>query len=69
MDAGTRQKRVEALELIKNKAMDMASQGADSDQVREFITEAKTDLAYELPDEDAFRKAARATLAYKKKKG
>lgn len=49
--------------------MDMASQGADSDQVREFITEAKTDLAYELPDEDAFRKAARATLAYKKKKG
>jgi hypothetical protein len=69
MDAGTRQKRVEALELIKNKAMDMASQGADSGQVRDFITEAKTDLAYELPDEDAFRKAARATLAYKKKKG
>jgi len=69
MDAGTRQKRVEALEAIKNKAMQMAAQGADSDTVRGFVTEAKTDLAYELPDEEAFTKAARATLAYKRKKG
>ena len=68
MDAGTRQKRVEALEAIKNKAMQMAAQGADSDTVRGFVTEAKTDLAYELPDEEAFTKAARATLAYKRKK-
>jgi hypothetical protein len=68
MDAGTRQKRVEALEAIKNKAMQMAADGADSDTVRGFVTEAKTDLAYELPDEEAFTKAARATLAYKRKK-
>jgi hypothetical protein len=69
MDAGTRQKRVEALEAIKNKAMKMAADGADSDTVRSFVTEAKTDLAYELPDEEAFTKAARATLVYKRKKG
>jgi uncharacterized protein YpuA (DUF1002 family) len=69
MDAGTRQKRVEALEAIKNKAMQMAAGGSDSDTVRSFVKEAKTDLAYELPDEEAFTKAARATLAYKRKKG
>ena len=68
MDSGTRQKRVEALEAIKNKAMQMAADGADSGSVRDFVTEAKTDLAYELPDEEAFTKAARATLAYKRKK-
>lgn len=68
MDAGTRQKRVEALEAIKNKAMQMAIDGADSGSVRDFVTNAKVDLAYELPDEEAFTKAARATLAYKRKK-
>ena len=69
MDAGTRQKRVEALETIKNKAMEMAAKGEDSGAVRDFVTDAKTNLAYELPDEEAFTKAARATLAYKRKKG
>ena len=69
MDAGTRQKRVEALEAIKNKAMEMAAKGEDSGSVRNFVTDAKTNLAYELPDEEAFTKAARATLAYKRKKG
>jgi len=69
MDAGTRQKRVEALESIKNKAMEMAAKGADSGTVREFVKDAKVNLAYELPDEEAFTKAARATLAYKRKKG
>jgi uncharacterized protein YpuA (DUF1002 family) len=69
MDAGTRQKRVEALEAIKNKAMEMAAKGEDSGAVRNFVTDAKTNLAYELPDEEAFTKAARATLAYKRKKG
>jgi len=68
MDAGTRQKRVEALEAIKGKAMQMASEGADSGDVRNFISDAKTNLAYELPDEESFTKAARATLAYKRKK-
>jgi uncharacterized protein YpuA (DUF1002 family) len=69
MDAGTRQKRVEALEAIKNKAMDMAVKGHDSLEVRDFVKDAKMSLAYELPDEEAFGKAAKATLAYKRKKG
>jgi hypothetical protein len=69
MDAGTRQQRVEALETIKNKAMDMAGTGKDSLEVRDFVTSAKKELAYELPDEDAFKKAMSATLAYKAKKG
>ena len=69
MDAGQRQKRIEALESIKSKAMEMASNGASSDEVRDFVKDAKINLAYELPDEEAFTKAARATLAYKRKKG
>jgi hypothetical protein len=68
MDAGTRQKRVEALEAIKNKAMDMAVKGSDSLDVRNFVADAKMNLAYELPDEEAFEKARNATLAYKRKK-
>jgi uncharacterized protein YpuA (DUF1002 family) len=66
MDAGTRQKRVEALEAIKNRAMDMATKGHDSLDVRGFVKEAKMNLAYELPDEEAFEKAKAATLAYKR---
>jgi hypothetical protein len=69
MDAGTRQKRVDALEAIKNRAVEMATKGEDSLAVRDFVTSAKKELAYELPDEDAFVKAAKATLAYKTKKG
>lgn len=69
MEAGTRQKRVEALEKIKDKAMQMAQEGKDSFEVRDFVTSAKKELAYELPDEEAFRKAMSATLAYKAKKG
>ena len=69
MDAGTRQKRVEALEAIKNKALERAQAGEDSFTVRDFVTSAKKELAYELPDEDAFKKAMNATLAYKAKKG
>lgn len=69
MDAETRLKRVEALETIKNKALEKAQRGEDSLEVRDFVTSAKKELAYELPDEDAFRKAMNATLAYKAKKG
>ena len=66
MDAGTRQKRVEALESIKNKAVEMAVKGHDSLDVRGFVKDAKMSLAYELPDEEAFEKAKAATLAYKR---
>jgi uncharacterized protein YpuA (DUF1002 family) len=68
MDAGVRQKRVEALEAIKNKALDMAKAGKDSLEVRDFVSEAKKELAYELPDEEAFKKAVNATMAYQRKK-
>jgi acyl carrier protein len=69
MDAGTRQKRVEALEAIKNEALNRAKAGEDSLAVRDFVATAKKELAYELPDEEAFKKAMNATLAYKAKKG
>lgn len=68
MDAGTRQKRIEALEAIKNNALKLAREGRDSLEVRDFVTEAKKELAYELPDEEAFAKAKNATLAYKRAK-
>lgn len=69
MDAGTRQQRVEALEAIKNRALNMAKSGRDALEVRDFVTSAKKELAYELPDEDAFKKAMNATLAYRRSKG
>ena len=69
MDAGTRQKRVEGLEAIKNQALSMAAEGKDSLEVRDFVTSAKKELAYELPDEDAFQKAAKAVIAYRRKQG
>jgi uncharacterized protein YpuA (DUF1002 family) len=68
MDAGVRQKRVEALEAIKDKALGLAKEGRDSLEVRDFVTSAKKELAYELPDEEAFKKAMNATLAYKRSK-
>ena len=69
MDAGTRQKRIEGLEAIKDKAMSMAEEGRDSLEVRDFVTAAKKELAYELPDEEAFQKAAKTVAAYKRKRG
>ena len=68
MDAGTRQKRVEGLEAIKNKALQMAQDGADDTSVRDFVTEGKRRLAFEVPDQEAFDKAVTATLRYKNKK-
>jgi hypothetical protein len=46
MDAGVRQKRVEALEKIKDEALKRAKGGSDSLEVRDFVTEAKKELAY-----------------------
>lgn len=69
MDPQIRAQRVEGLEAIKNKALQMAEKGADSLEVRSFVVDAKKELAYELPDQDAFNKAMKATLAYKAKKG
>jgi len=69
MEVGDRQKKVEGLEAIKGKAMNMAKEGKDSLEVRDFVTNAKKELAYELPDEEAFQKAKAATLAYKRQVG
>jgi hypothetical protein len=69
MDVASRQKKVEGLEAIKGKAMNMAKEGKDSLEVRDFVTNAKKELAYELPDEEAFQKAKAATLAYKQRSG
>ena len=68
MDAGTRQKRVEGLEAIKGRALNMAKEGKDDGEIRNFIDEGKKELAFNLPDEDAFRKAVKAAGKYKKSK-
>lgn len=68
MNIEDKQKKIEGLEAIKDRALIMAREGVDSLGVRDFITEAKTELAYELPDEDAFRKAVTATQRYQRKK-
>ena len=68
MDAGTRQKRVEGLEAIKGKALNMAKKGKTDGEIRDFIDEGKRELAFNLPDEDAFRKAVSAAEKYKKSK-
>ncbi len=68
MEAGLRQKRVEGLEAIKSKALAMTKEGADDGEVRDFITEGKRNLAFELPDQESFDKAVKATLRYKESK-
>ena len=68
MEAGLRQKRIEGLEAIKNKALSMAQEGADDGEVRNFVIEGKKSLAFELPDQEAFDKAVKATLRYKQSK-
>ena len=68
MDVQQRQKQVEALQAIKGRALNMAKEGKDSFEVRNFVDEAQKQLAYELPDEDAFRKAVSATFKYKQSK-
>tara|TARA_R100000742_G_C4248096_1_gene66743 strand:- start:486 stop:698 length:213 start_codon:yes stop_codon:yes gene_type:complete len=68
MDAQDRLKKVEGLEAIKKKALEMASQGQDDLSVRTFIDDSKKELAFEVPDEDAFFKAAKVVNKYKKSK-
>mgnify|MGYP001320710348 FL=1 len=68
MDVESRQNKVDGLEAIKNKALDMAAQGKDSLEVRDFVTNAKKELAFEIPDEEAFGKAAKAANKFKKNK-
>ena len=64
-----RQNKVAGLEAIKDKALKMAKDGSDSLEVRDFVTRAKKELAFDLPDEEAFRKAAKASGKFKFSKG
>ena len=66
MDAEQRRKKVEGLIAIRDKGVEMAKGGAPADEVRSFITEGKKELAFEVPDEDSFKKAVNATMKYKK---
>lgn len=69
MDIEDRKNKVAGLEAIKNKALEMAKDGSDSLEVRDFVTRAKKELAFDLPDEEAFRKAAKASGKFKLSKG
>ena len=69
MNIEDRKNKVAGLEAIKNKALEMAKDGNDSLEVRDFVTRAKKELAFELPDEEAFRKAAKASGKFKLSKG
>jgi len=69
MDVKSRQDKVDGLEAIKKKALDMAAQGKDSLEVRDFVTDAKKELAFQVPDEEAFNKAVKAAEKFKKNKG
>ena len=68
MNIEDRKKKVEGLEAIKSKAIDMAMKGDDSLEIRDFIGGATKELAYELPDEEAFVKAVKASKKFKKSK-
>ncbi len=68
MDVEARKDKVAGLEAIKNKALNMAKDGKDSLEVRDFVTKAKKELAFEVPDEESFGKAVKAAGKFKKSK-
>ena len=68
MDVEARKDKVAGLEAIENKALNMAKDGKDSLEVRDFVTSAKKELAFEVPDEEAFGKAVKAAGKFKKSK-
>ena len=67
MDDEQRLAKVEGLTNIRKEALRMAKEGADANQVRNYISEGKKTLAYEIPDEEAFKKAVGATKKYRDK--
>ena len=69
MNIEDRKNKVAGLEAIKDKALKMAKDGRDSLEVRDFVTRAKKELAFDLPDEEAFSKAAKASGKFKFSKG
>ena len=65
MNIEDRKNKVKGLEAIKSKAIDMAMQGKDSLEIRDFVGGSTKELAYELPDEEAFVKAVKASKKFK----
>ena len=65
MDVEKRKEKVAGLEAIKDKALEMSVGGEDDLSVKDFINSAKRELAFEVPDEESFRKAVKAAGKYK----
>jgi len=68
MNIEDRKNKVRGLEAIKSKAMDMAMSGKDSLENRDFVGGATKELAYEVPDDEAFVKAVKASKKFKESK-
>jgi hypothetical protein len=68
MNVEDRKNKVRGLEAIKSKAMDMAMSGKDSLEIRDFVGGATKELAYEVPDDEAFVKAVKASRKFKESK-
>mgnify|MGYP003140302690 FL=1 len=68
MNIEDRKNKVKGLEAIKSKAMDMAMQGKDSLEIRDFVGGSTKELAYEVPDDEAFVKAVKASKKFKESK-
>ena len=64
MDTKDRENKIKGLKAIKSKAIDMAMKGKDSLEVRDFIGNAARELAYQVPDKEAFVKAVNASKIY-----
>ena len=68
MDTNDRVKKVEALQGVKSAAFDLADRGANSTDIRNFISEQSKKIAYDYPDMEAFGAARGAAAAYKRSK-
>jgi hypothetical protein len=66
MDTSSREARIKGLQSIQKKALNLASEGADAFEVRDFVTEAKKGLAYTVPEEDKFKQSKALALEYKR---
>jgi len=66
MDTSSREARIKGLQSIQKKALNLASEGADAFDVRDFVTEAKKGLAYAVPEEDKFKQSKALALEYKR---
>ncbi len=68
MDLESRKDKVMGLQSIKEHALDMVDKGKTPGDVRSFIVEARKALAFEVPDEEAFKKAVKVANIFKENK-